>query len=633
MNFPLSSDNRSCPPWSIPVPDARRRRPAPGSYLPNQLTWHIRSFKVGSQRCWPWTKRSIQRKSILTDVAGQSVGGEITAIMGASGAGKTTLLECLALRSRQFKGRVTWNGEAVRGDYFTASALVHQREVLCGFLTVEEHLLFHGTARMSDRFSPKEIEARVRNVIEDVGLSKCRKTLVGGPGAPQNKKGLSGGERKRLTIATELLLCPQAIFLDEPTTSLDSVMAGHVVALLRQLALSRRILVMATIHAPSSQIFSLFSHVLLLTNDGRLAFHGTISNALLYASSCLKRPLPDAYNPADHLVRLVVSKPGGGASAREERRKENDWLVQSFAASAYGDPELPERGSHRDKACEENSHRSLRGVQGQHASAWTLFRLNLRRGLLQTSRNSLSFWLYGMVMGVIGLCFGTLYFQQAASSWRNLVGLLYALVVALLYMCPLTVILRAPLDWPLLLREYFAGANAAGPYLLAKILYELPFAYGPLLLVAFLYWMTGLTPSLAAFLQFAGVVALTTQASCAMALMVGSLSANPMLTLGILPAFITPMVLFSGFLYDTATLPSYLAWLPKISIVNYGFAALITLQQSLLPAELRGVALKFVNVDPEALGANLLMLTGMTVIFYALTYMFLTLRLRTAMRA
>ncbi|EKU20573.1 atp-binding cassette subfamily member group wbc protein 2, partial [Nannochloropsis gaditana CCMP526] len=216
---------------------------------------------------------------------------------------------------------------------------------------------------------------------------------------------------------------------------------------------------------------------------------------------------------------------------------------------------------------------------------------------------------------------------------RNLVGLLYALVVALLYMCPLTVILRAPLDWPLLLREYFAGANAAGPYLLAKILYELPFAYGPLLLVAFLYWMTGLTPSLAAFLQFAGVVALTTQASCAMALMVGSLSANPMLTLGILPAFITPMVLFSGFLYDTATLPSYLAWLPKISIVNYGFAALITLQQSLLPAELRGVALKFVNVDPEALGANLLMLTGMTVIFYALTYMFLTLRLRTAMRA
>jgi hypothetical protein len=118
-----------------------------------------------------------------------------------------------------------------------------------------------------------------------------------------------------------------------------------------------------------------------------------------------------------------------------------------------------------------------------------------------------------------------------------------------------------------------------------------------------------------------------------MALMVGSLSANPMLTLGILPAFITPMVLFSGFLYDTATLPSYLAWLPKISIVNYGFAALMTLQQSLLPAELRGVALKFVNVDPEALGANLLMLTGMTVVFYALTYMFLTLRLRTAMRA
>jgi len=554
----------------------------------------------------------------------------MTAIMGASGAGKTTLLECLSLRSREFKGAVTWNGEAAKGGYFTASALVYQREVLCGFLTVEEHLLFHGVARMSDRYSQEEIEGRVCEVMEEMGLAKCRSTLVGGPGAPQGKKGLSGGERKRLTIATELLLCPQILFLDEPTTSVDSVMAESIVVLLRHLALTRSILVLATIHGPSSQIFSHFTHLLLLTNDGRLAFHSSVADALIHASEKLGRPLPEAYNPADHFVRLVVTKPGGGVAAMEERRKENDWLAQAFEASRVG-----KGGEVREGEMEEaeNSHWRLRGVQGQHASGWVLFRLNLRRGFLQTSRNSMSFWLYGAVMGIIGLCFGTLYFQQARSNWRNLMGLLYALVVALLYMCPLTVILRAPLDWPVLLREYFAGANAAGPYLCAKVLYELPYVYGPLILVTLLYWMTGLIASVWAFVSFAGVVVLATQASCAMALMVGSLSANPMLTLGILPAFITPMVLFSGFLYDTATLPGYLAWLPRVSIVNYGFAALVSLQKELLPVEIRPMALRFTNVDPEELERNLMTLVGMTGTFYVLTYVFLALRLRTATRA
>ena len=117
---------------------------------------------------------------------------------------------------------------------------------------------------------------------------------------------------------------------------------------------------------------------------------------------------------------------------------------------------------------------------------------------------------------------------------------------------------------------------------------------------------TGLEASLGQFLKFGGVVVLATQASCALALMVASFSANALLTLALrkwqsartrlgwrrlsisttahnstnsqlrtVPAFITPMVLFSGFLYDTAALPPYLAWLPKVSIVNYGFSAMV----------------------------------------------------------
>ena len=209
-------------------------------------------------------------------------------------------------------------------------------------------------------------------------------------------------------------------------------------------------------------------------------------------------------------------------------------------------------------------------------------------------------------------------------------GLLYALTVALLYMCPLAVIMRTPLDWPMLLREYFAGANSAGPYMAAKVLYELPFAYGPTILVVILYWMAGFEGTFLTFIKFTGIVILTCQASCAMALMVSSAFANAILGMAVLPALITPMVLFSGLLYDTASLPSYLAWAPKVSIVNYGFSSMVTLQQDLLPESMRSSALGFTNVNPDDLIPNVLILSMMTLVMYFIAYCNLSVRLRFA---
>ena len=194
-------------------------------------------------------------------------------------------------------------------------------------------------------------------------------------------------------------------------------------SLLRRLAGSRGLMVLATIHSPSSQLFAYFSHLLLLTADGRLAFHGTVPDALAHVAA-LGRPLPEAYNPADHFIKLVVRTPpkethaGGGSShsssqrrrqqranANEEERDSNDALVTAFKASPYWCRTAP---SYRGV----DAHRRLRGVQGQHASAPALFRLNLWRSGLQTARNAMVFYLYGAVMAIVGLCFGVLYFQQ-----------------------------------------------------------------------------------------------------------------------------------------------------------------------------------------------------------------------------
>lgn len=121
-------------------------------------------------------------------------------------------------------------------------------------------------------------------VLDEMRLSKCADTLVGGSDLFFSQKGLSGGERKRLAIACEMLLAPCMIFLDEPSSGLDSVMSESIFASLKDLADGGRI-VMASIHCPSSEACLLFSHLMLLTCDGRLAYHGPIKRGIAYFSS------------------------------------------------------------------------------------------------------------------------------------------------------------------------------------------------------------------------------------------------------------------------------------------------------------------------------------------------------------
>jgi len=189
--------------------------------IQHSLEWHVEAYRVpsgkdGKPRC------------ILNNNAGRTVSGELTAIMGPSGCGKTTLLECISLRNRRFDGSVHFDGNAPGGDAFTVSVLVHQKELLFGFMTPREYLIFHALARMERTHSRAQIDRRIEEVLLDMKLDKCADTLVGGTDPFFQKKGLSGGERKRLAIAYEMLLAPSMIFLDEPSSGLDSVMSESV---------------------------------------------------------------------------------------------------------------------------------------------------------------------------------------------------------------------------------------------------------------------------------------------------------------------------------------------------------------------------------------------------------------------
>jgi ABC-type multidrug transport system ATPase subunit/ABC-type multidrug transport system permease subunit len=247
-------------------------------------------------------------RQILHDVNGKAPEGSVTALMGPSGAGKTSLLDCLAARKSMHKvqRQVTVNGGNCSPKIMQAiSGYVEQHDILPSMFRVREHLLFHARLRCG-RMSSVHRRARVENVINTLGLAKCADTIIGG----ESRRGLSGGERRRLSVAEELLVEPRILFLDEPTTGLDSSTAMELVRTLVGIA-GRGKTVLLSLHQPRRDIFEMFDHVIVLCKGGRVVYEGAVQAVDTYlqkASSLGLATLSDGYervNPADILLDVA----------------------------------------------------------------------------------------------------------------------------------------------------------------------------------------------------------------------------------------------------------------------------------------------------------------------------------------
>jgi ABC-type multidrug transport system ATPase subunit len=173
-------------------------------------------------------------KNILKRVSGAAYAGEVFAILGSSGSGKTTLLDCLSMRKNigSLKGDIKLNGHAVVPDLFKhLSAYVMQDDNLLGTLTTRESLTFAAKLRLPTA-TPEAIAVRVNELIRGLALERAAETRVG----TEMQRGISGGEKKRLAIALQLLADPLVLFLDEPTTGLDAYNSLQVMQRVRALA-------------------------------------------------------------------------------------------------------------------------------------------------------------------------------------------------------------------------------------------------------------------------------------------------------------------------------------------------------------------------------------------------------------
>jgi ABC-type multidrug transport system ATPase subunit len=215
----------------------------------------------------------VARHRLLNPVSLTILPGEMTAVMGPAGAGKTTFLKALNGYSAPSYGRVLFNGSDLYQHYdrFRLQlGYVPQDDIMHALLTVEEALYY--TARLRTDLSDPEIANRIRTVLSDLGIEDIAKRQIGSP----EMKVISGGQRKRVNIAMELLSDPNVLFLDEPTSGLSSYDALQVVRLLRRLANEGKTIVL-TIHQPSTDIYKEFDNLIMVSRDRGAATSGALA--------------------------------------------------------------------------------------------------------------------------------------------------------------------------------------------------------------------------------------------------------------------------------------------------------------------------------------------------------------------
>ncbi|RLN57973.1 hypothetical protein BBP00_00007251 [Phytophthora kernoviae] len=241
------------------------------------------------------------KKTILNNVTGRCAPGELTAIMGPSGSGKTTLLDILADRisSGTVKGGICVNGKTRDVKTFRAVAsYVAQEDSLLGSFTALETLEMAARLSLPNSVTHTDIRNHVQTVIDEMGLRACEHARVG----DIFRKSISGGQKRRLSIAIELLSDPAILLLDEPTSGLDSASTFKVMQFVSRLCKEGRTII-CTIHQPSSLVYDLFTNVAILT-AGQTVYFGPRINMLPHFAT-LGYMCPDYQDPLEHFISVA----------------------------------------------------------------------------------------------------------------------------------------------------------------------------------------------------------------------------------------------------------------------------------------------------------------------------------------
>ncbi|XP_044747965.1 ATP-binding cassette sub-family G member 4 isoform X1 [Coccinella septempunctata] len=544
-------------------------------------------------------------KTILKDVGGHFRSGELTAIMGPSGAGKSTLLNILTgYKTEGMKGQILMNDSPRDISRFRKlSAYIMQDNQLHGNLTVDEAMRVAAKLKIGSKTNTEK-EKIINEILDTLGLIDHRRTMT---------SGLSGGQKKRMSIALELVSNPPVMFFDEPTSGLDSSSCFQCISLLKTLAAGGRTII-CTIHQPSARLFEMFDQLYTLA-DGYCVYQGSTRQLVPFLGT-LGLQCPSYHNPASYIIEVACGEYGNhirklenaigngkhdirdgmplpDMKAIEGLNNMNEWtngngnINKNSSQPAYGfnenvllekkvDKSVAPIANEKENATVETTLLDEVVPKNQPRygnSELQQFFIILNRALLFSRRDWTLMYLRLFAHILVGILIGALYFKIGNDGGKVLsnLGFLFFNMLFLMYTSMTITILSFPLEMPVLLKEHFNRWYSLKSYYLAITISDIPFqTVCCILYVSIVYFMTSQPMDSARYGMFLLACLLVSFVAQSVGLVVGA-AMNVQNGVFLAPVMSVPFLLFSGFFVSFDAIPIYLRWITYLSYIRYGF--------------------------------------------------------------
>ncbi|KAK9026870.1 hypothetical protein V6N11_066729 [Hibiscus sabdariffa] len=558
------------------------------------------------------------RLVLLNGVSGAFRPGVLTALMGVSGAGKTTLLDVLAGRknSGYIEGNINVSGYAKKQETFArVMGYCEQNDIHSSLVTVYESLLYSAWLRLPPEVDPESRELFVEKVMELVELKSLKDALVGFP----NLNGLSIEQRKRLTIAVELVANPSIIFMDEPTSGLDARAAAIVMRTVRNTVDTGRTVV-CTIHQPSIDIFESFDELFLLTRGGEEIYFGPVGHMSSHLIKYFEgingvSKIKEGYNPATWVLEVttraqeeILGVKFSEVYKKSDLYRRNKALISELSIPPPGSQDLcfPTKYAQsyftQFKAC----------LWKQHISYWRNIPYNAVRLYFCTA---------------VSIMFGVLFWNLGAKrrTKQDIFNAMGAMYTAIIFMGAQSAASVRPViiaERTVVYRERAAGMYSALPYAFAQVAIEIPYTIAQVAIYGIIvYAMIGFQWTAPKFFLNTFFMFITVLLYIYYGIMVVAVSPNQAAAAALGGLFSTLWNLFSGFIIPRPRIIKWWRWYAWLCPVSWSMWGMSSSQYGDLQSKLEtGETVAQFMEDYFGFRHDWLWLVSLVLVGFALTF-------------